>query len=161
MNKIGIIKLLPVISGKIKIGTFIKYGESIEQVTKVDALTCNEYPKAHCKLMKYFVANNRGIIGELKYTDYNKVTLGTKVEVSCEKVFNKPEIGDTVNIIRLKDDLLDAYLKAGNVPKGIIVAIKGRKAEVELFGDGSIVTIKRYQYKLIDRKNWRLICNLI
>lgn len=151
----GTIKLYPA-QGKLKVGLLCKYGSMVQTIKSVDELYINgNIPTSKVTLMKYFVTNNKGVIGQLAYDDYIKVNEGNKVSVTTETILNKMEIGDNVTVTKVTVEYSHIIVPID----GIITHINGRKATVSIPRLNEEIIVKRHML-LLKGKNFRRICHV-
>ena len=152
----NIIDLLPA-NGKIKLGSFISFRGHNHVVSKLENDIINDdIPLSKVKLLKYFVTNSKGVVGELDYVCYNMIRKGDVVNPTNRVILNKMEIGDEVIIHKLDTKLCELDL---DELKGKIIAINGRTATISIYGCNESIDIKRHRFKLIG-KNYRTICKI-
>ena len=92
----GIIKLYPA-KGKIRENCKIRYGKFQHTVDFIeDGMINGIIPVEKSKLLKYFITNKKGIVGELDYIDYDKVEVNQCVQYKTRQVLERMDIGDDV-----------------------------------------------------------------
>lgn len=154
--KKGIVKLYPTMD-KSKVGSYVKFGNDITKVVSIDSLFINgDIPINKTRTLKYYVTNNRGIIGELEYADYDKVEIDQEIEYSSRTILNKMQIGDEITIFKANCQCILA-LKYNLPISGTIVEINGRYATVDIHGTDDQILCKRHFFKL-DKGNIKTIC---
>lgn len=110
------------------------------------------YDISNYTLMMYYIIYRGSIVGELSFKDYKHYDLNDDVTVQYESleskvIHNKPELGDTVVITKIKagDNCLDISRLTNT---GVIIKLNNRDADIDL-GDRIINNIKRYRYEIL------------
>lgn len=149
------IKLYPA-EGVITDGCMVKTDKGFELVTKDNIANLNK-PRLH----KYYVTERNKLVGELHFADYPFVKEGDKVECKQYVIYNKPEIGDEVEVFKLPCDVAIKVPYFKKYLSGRIVSIKSTNITVSLHGSTDELTIKRHCVRLVSRQDKKTICKLI
>lgn len=151
----GIIKLYPA-TGNIVEGAIIRSNGKYITVTEH-----NINNLVNPRLFKYYVTNQKRIIGELHFNDYILVNEGDIVEFEEHKIHNKPEIGDECEVFKVPCNIATSIPLFKKYLKGVIIDIKSTNLTVSIHGENKQLNLKRHCVRLVNRPDKKTICKII
>jgi len=146
-----------------KIGMYVKKDNTFHTIASLCSnegviIENGEYiAKESIRLHKMYVFSKRKFIGELAFSEYNKVKENQTYEMYVIHKLLAVPIGTKVRVIKINSNMITPNMDIFNLV-GEVIAVNHNTYTIKL--ENAIMVVKRHYFIALDSKNTHSVCYL-